>query len=101
MSKENQTPSQPKRLFLELALWANDLKDLQTFNDSEDILELVYETFLASSFADDNQDRNEAMVIFAQLKKLFSILNNFTDDDFRQYLQLTNKFKEPCITETK
>ncbi|AXP79160.1 hypothetical protein CJ739_60 [Mariniflexile rhizosphaerae] len=99
MSKENQTP-RAQELMAHLALWAAEARQFEEFEDQEELLNDVYQNFLTSSLADDNQVRNDAMVIFKQLANLYQLLSKYSHEDFLALDQLTIKLLQPCTIET-
>lgn len=100
MSKENETPRE-QELIAHLALWAQESNQYNCFEEQQELLNDVYENFLSSELADDNDTRNQAMVIFKQLNNLYELMGKYTHDDFLAMDQLTLKLLQPCTIVTK
>ena len=83
MSTENQL-QQPVRLLSELINWTTDLNSMAELNEQEEDLKEVFQNFFASHAADDHQLRNSVMVLSDHIKKLYSILMAFEEEDIRQ-----------------
>ncbi len=98
MSKENQTQVPVAKQFAALlGRWALEVNQFQDISDQQKTFNQIKLAYLTTSFADNNQERQNALVIFKEFDEVFALLKGFKPKQFRKLETLTDKWLQDAV----
>lgn len=97
-SEETQTPIPVSQEFAAyLSKWAIEVNQFQDVADQQKTLEQIKLAYLTTTFADNTQERNNALVIFKQFDDVFKLLKGYKQKHYYQLIELTDKMLQDVL----
>ena len=98
MSKENETEVPVSQHFAaHLGQWALEVNQFTDIKDQQKALEQIKLAYLTTSFADNNKERNDALVIFKHFEDVLKLLKGYKVKHYYQLESLTHKLSSHVL----
>lgn len=82
--KKTPPVNQRKKILIFLGNWASEMSQVDHFEEHLELLKRLRRAYLESEWADDQAERNSAMLLFDHLENFFEGLTPVTEKDWRK-----------------
>ena len=99
-NNSNETPVKiptSQHFAASLGRWALAVNQFQDVEDQQATLDQIKLAYLTTTFADNNQERNNALVIFKQFEDFFKLLKGFKPKHYYKLGLLTDKLLQDVL----